>query len=303
MIRQGAAHYDTLRDYAAGYSNDLDFAAANVMAPWVVTGIALGFFKRWDESNAFALGDTSRAVGGPARRLEFLATDPTFNCQPQALECPIDDTERPGLKGDADLNQQAKAAAVVQSCNLASADKAITKAKTVTAEAGLGQWANAANDPVGEIDSVMRTIETNSGRLPNWVVFGASAWERFKNHTKVIGRHPTYVLVGGQVFMPVGLLANPTCKFLVGTMAKQPNPGVNTKTNLIGDDVFIYFASENPTIWDSSWMKRFTVRPNGINEVRTYRDEKVRSDILAVDWSEDLQITCSASAGRITTSG
>jgi hypothetical protein len=299
--RQSASVNDTLRDYAAGYAPDL--AMANFMAPWVLTGISKGNYKLWDAGDAFALFDTSRAVGGPANRIEFLATDPFFNCQPQGLEATLDDTERPGSGGVSDLNEQAKASAIVQLANLASADRIATKAKTVTAAVNFGQWANAANDPVAEIDAMMGTIETAIGRSPNRIAFGTTAWKRFKNHQKVKERHPTYVLVEGEIFMAVGLLANPACKILVATAAKQPNPGVNDKTNLLGDDVFIFWAADQPTIWDPSWMKRFTVRANGINEVRIYRDDRVRSDILAVDWSEDLQITCASSAGRITTQG
>ena len=55
---------------------------------------ATGQYKSFDDKNTFQVVDTSRAVGGPARRLEFAASDPTYNCLPQALEIAIDDHER-----------------------------------------------------------------------------------------------------------------------------------------------------------------------------------------------------------------
>jgi hypothetical protein len=40
----------------------------------------------------------------------------------------------------------------------------------------------------------------------------------------------------------------------------------------------------------------------GVDNVRVYRAESNRSDILAVDWSEDIIVTSSACGRRITVS-
>ena len=84
----------TLTNYARGIAQDLRSSLADFIAPEVIVTAATGQYKDFSDKNAFQILDTSRAVGGPARRLEFAATDPTYNCLPQALEIPIDDHER-----------------------------------------------------------------------------------------------------------------------------------------------------------------------------------------------------------------
>jgi hypothetical protein len=40
----------------------------------------------------------------------------------------------------------------------------------------------------------------------------------------------------------------------------------------------------------------------GVDVVRTYRDDAARSDILAVDWSEDIRVTSPVCARKLTAS-
>jgi hypothetical protein len=84
----------TLTNYARGLAQDISTSLANFLAPEVVVPAATGQYKSFDDKNTFQVVDTSRAVGGPAKRLEFAASDPTYNCLPQALEIAIDDHER-----------------------------------------------------------------------------------------------------------------------------------------------------------------------------------------------------------------
>ncbi|MFU8849294.1 MAG: hypothetical protein ACNA77_11335, partial [Opitutales bacterium] len=106
----------TLTNYARGLSQDLRSSLADFIAPEVIVPAATGQYKSFDDKNAFQILDTSRAVGGPARRLEFAASDPTYNCLPQALEIPIDDHERDEAgRGDPLGIEQAKTQTLVSS--------------------------------------------------------------------------------------------------------------------------------------------------------------------------------------------
>jgi hypothetical protein len=49
-------------------------------------------------------------------------------------------------------------------------------------------------------------------------------------------------------------------------------------------------------------MKTFRLRRGGVDVVRTYRDDAARSDILAVDWSEDIRVTSPVCARKLTAS-
>lgn len=47
-------------------------------------------------------------------------------------------------------------------------------------------------------------------------------------------------------------------------------------------------------------MSTFRTRRGGVDVVRTYREESSRSDVLAVDWTEDIKLTSAISTKRIS---
>ena len=49
-------------------------------------------------------------------------------------------------------------------------------------------------------------------------------------------------------------------------------------------------------------MKTFRTRRGGVDSVRTYRENSSRSDVLAVDWTEDIKLISVISAKRISVS-
>jgi len=51
---------------------------------------------------------------------------------------------------------------------------------------------------------------------------------------------------------------------------------------------------------DPSFAKCFTTGRGGVTSVRTYRDERSRSDIIAVDWTRQFAITNTEAVKRLT---
>ena len=72
--------------------------------------------------------------------------------------------------------------------------------------------------------------------------------------------------------------------------------------NIIGQQLVIFHASQSPTLYDPSFMKTFRLRRGGVDVVRMYREDAARSDILAVDWSEDIRVTSSVCARKVNAS-
>lgn len=64
--------------------------------------------------------------------------------------------------------------------------------------------------------------------------------------------------------------------------------------------MFIFFTSPAPDQYDASFMKVFSTGENTIESARTYREERSRSDIVAVDWSRDIKVASTISARRLT---
>ena len=153
MSKFGTSTYsETLKQYAYGIAQDTKSALADFIAPRVPVGAATGQFKKFDDKNAFQVYDTARAVGGPANRISFEATDGTFNCKANALEIAIDDQERLAA-GDQDAAlEEAKTRTVVISAGLAR-EKKVIDLMTNGLSAAATWDSTGSNDPIVAIDA------------------------------------------------------------------------------------------------------------------------------------------------------
>ena len=305
MGRNTTAQYSaTLKTYAFGVAQDTASKIADFISPRCQVGVGVGQYKKFDDKNAFQIYDTSRALGGKATRIKFEATDPTYNCKPNALEAPIDDTERNNA-GDAQTAlEEAKTRTLVVNAAASREKKVIDLVKdSVAAVANKGVWSGAASDPIDELDEQIESIATATGMMPNAMVLGLGAWRVLKNHPSVIKRMP-----GAQVAVPdikilAGFLLNPQIEIRVGLLSRDTTKFGKDKAavNIVGAECFIFLRSENPTQYDPSFSKTFSIGATGVEDVYTYREEP-RCDILAVDWSEDTQVVSTACARRISIS-
>lgn len=295
----------TLTNYAQGIAQDRRSALADFIAPVVRVAASIGQFKKFSEKNDFLVYNTARAVGGAATRIVFDASDATYNCLPQALEIAIDDAER-AASGDDQLGiEQSKVASVVSAAILAHEDQVFSSIKSaVSAVGGVGVWSSASNDPVAEIDAQIETIATNTGIMPNRIVFGLGAWTKFRNHPKVVAKFPGSAIIGVTTQQAASLLLNPGIEVRVGVLGKDSTKLGQTKsgTNVVGSEVFVFIGNDSPTVYDPSFAKTFMAGAGGVTSVREYRDESARSDIYAVDWARDIEVVSTACVKRITCS-
>lgn len=305
MSRASRFHV-TLTNYARGLSQDLSSSLADFIAPEVIVPAATGQFKSFDDKNAFQVLDTSRAVGGPARRLEFAASDPTYNCLPQALEIPIDDHERDESgQGDPLEIEKAKTLTLVSSALVSHEAKVFgSVASSVSPVVGIGGWSGATNDndPIAEIDAQIEALATDTGMLPNRMVIGLPAWALIRHNPQVIARFPGAASVGVTLAQFASLLLNPDIEIKVGVLSRDENKWGKAKSakNIVGSELYLFHGRSRPTLYDPSFMKTFRTRRGGVDVVRIYREESSRSDVLAVDWTEDIKVTSAICARRIT---
>jgi len=296
---------DTLRNYAYGIAQDTTSAIADFLAPRVPVGAATGMYKKFDDKNTFQVPKTRRALGGPATRIKFEGTDETFNCEPNALEISIDDAER-DRAGDSDQQlEEAKIRTTVIQAALARETLVLDLAKErLAAVSGMGNWSSDTVDPVVEIDKLIAEIANATGQMPNALALGLSTWAIIKNHPKVLGRRPgaNNSTCGLPDF--ASMLLNPGIHFRVTLLSKDVNKwgkGKDAKS-IIGGDLYLFVRSANPTQFDPSFMKTFSIGNTSVEEVRQYREEGSRSDVFAIDWSEQVQVVAPVCARRITLS-
>ncbi|HYE29791.1 MAG TPA: hypothetical protein VEH27_00040 [Methylomirabilota bacterium] len=303
-VRRQASFNPTLTNYGQGVAQDLKTALAEFMAPTVQVGSTVGQYKKYDDKNAFQIHETERAVGGAARRIEFSSTDPVYNCRPHALEIPIDDSETDAAGEQATSLRMSKTKTLVTSAVLSRENRVITIAKGLTAAAGKGVWSNTSTDPVAELDEQIEAIATKTGMMPNRIVFGLGGWRVFRNHPKVVAKQPGAALIGVTEDQAAKMLLNPGISIKVGVLSKDTSKfgAAATKVNIVGAEVFIFIASDSPTEYDPSWLKTFSGARGSVSSVREYYDDRARSQILAVDFSEQIVQVSDISAARLTIS-
>ena len=289
---------ETLKNYAFGIAQDVKTTLADFIAPRVPVGMGSGQFKKFDEKNAFQVYDTARAVGGPATRMEFNADDEYFNCAANALEATIDDQEREKA-GDAQTAlEEAKVRTLVINAALAREKKVFDLIKK---SVSVASTSSGDDDPIDLIDAEIEAIANATGLLPNRMVIGLGAWRKIKNHAEVLKRQSGTSNKGVSLDVFAGMLLNPTIDIRVGVMAYDTAKmgKAAAKQNVVGSEIFIFHGNDNPTQYDPGFAKTFSIGANSVEDVRMYREEKVRSDILAVDWSEDVKVISTLCAKRI----
>lgn len=307
MGKLGTSTYvETLKNYAYGVAQDVKTSLADFIAPRCPVGVGTGKFKKFDDKNAFQVYATARPVGGKATRIEFLASDGDFNCSPNALEVAIDDQERVQAGSADSALEEAKTRTLVINAALAREKKIFDLVKSgVTAAASKGAWSSDADaEPIDEIDEQIEAIATATGMMPNRMVIGLGAWRILKNHANVIDRIKGTQSKGLDLAGLASMLLNPNIEIRVGVLSVDATKMGKTasKTNLVGSEIFLFHGNDNPTQYDPGFAKTFSIGTNSVESVRMYRDEGCRSDILAVDWSEDVKVVSTICAKRITVS-
>ena len=165
-------------------------------------------------------------------------------------------------------------------------------------------WSSASNDPIAEIDAAIESIATATGQMPNRVVFGLPAWTKFRNHPKVVAKFPGAGVIGVTTGQAQALLLNPGIEVKIGLLGKDAAKlgAAKSSSNVVGSEVFVFCASDSPTVYDPSFAKTFMAGNGGITAVRQYRDEGARSDVFAIDWARDIKVVAAGCARRITVS-
>ena len=296
-----ATYKETLKQYAFGIEQDVKSSLADFIAPRVPVGTGTGTYKKFDSQGAFQIYDTRRAVGGRANRIHFDADDPTFNCEANALEIPIDDQERAKAGDKQQALEEARSRTLVISGCLAREKKVVDTAFATISAADT--WDHTGDtDIVSAIDAQLVAMAKATGRMPNRMVIGLNPWTWVKNHKSVLDRHSPTNGKGVSLEGFAAMLAVPGIDIRVAVLSydKSKKPKNADKEFVFGNDILMFYANENPTEFDPSFMKTFSIGNQSVEDVYTYRADDCRSDILAVDWSEDVEVISNLCAKRIS---
>ena len=298
-----------LREFAQGAAQSAIMPVADFLAPTVEVSTSVGRYKKYTEKDRFRIPNTLRAIGGRATELRFEASDETYNCEPHALDYPVDNLEKLE-SGDLENALREGAVAVAEVAALAH-EKGVIDAALAAAGAGTGKHWNASADPVSDIDdAILEVIKAAKyGSLMGvGVLFGASAWVVFKNQALVRGR---FVVGNGA---KGGNLAVPTESGASDLFVGRPDvrtsymvyddaaAGVAEDVKFLLDTTVLVFARRpNPTRRDPSFMKTFRLMGKYMVPSSYVRDDG-RVEVAKFDWSEDVRVTNSAAVKRLVVS-
>ena len=298
-----------LREFAQGAAQSAIMPVADFLAPTVEVPTSVGRYKKYTEKDRFRIPNTLRSIGGRATELRFEVSDETFNCEPHALDYPVDNLEK--LESEDLENALREGAVAVAEVAALSHEKSVIDAAMTAAGAGTAKvWGDSA-DPVADLDGAILDVikAAKYGSLMGvGVLFGASAWVLFKNQSKVRGR---FVIGNGG---KGGNLAVPTednaGQLFVGTPQVRTSymvfdnaaPGVAEDVKFLLDATVLVFARRpNPTRRDPSFMKSFRLMGKYMVPSSYMRDDG-RVEVAKFDWSEDVRVTNSAAVKRLNVS-
>lgn len=298
-----------LREFAQGAAQSAIMPVADFLAPTVEVPTSVGRYKKYTEKDRFRIPSTLRSIGGRATELRFEVSDETFNCEPHALDYPVDNLEK--LESEDLENALREGAVAVAEVAALSHEKSVIDAAMNAAGAGTAKVWGASADPVSDVDSAILDVIKSAkyGSLMGvGVLFGASAWCLFKNQDKVRGR---FVIGNGG---KGGNLAVPTednaGQLFVGTPQVRTSymvfdnaaPGVAEDVKFLLDTTVLVFARRpNPTRRDPSFMKSFRLMGKYMVPSSYMRDDG-RVEVAKFDWSEDVRVTNSAAVKRLNVS-
>lgn len=305
---------ETLRQYAQGAAQKATAPVADFLAPTVEVGSPTGYYKIYSERNRFQLPSTKRALGGRAVELVFSASDGQYNLTPHAIDCPVDNLER---LGDSDLENSLmeSADACAEVGGLVHEKEVIDLALSTVGAGTDSNFTSGSVDPIDVIDQaimdVMKAAQCGS-LMGIGVLFGTTAWKRYKNNANVKARFVgggggkgKAANEGGSSLVTPNLdavtalqLGNPEARMsLLSYDAAAPGKAASM-TFVLDTAILVFARAANPTRRDPSFMKTF--RPRGQWMVPgSYLRDDGRVEVAKMDWLSDPKVTNSAAAIRI----
>jgi hypothetical protein len=299
-----------LKEFAQGAAQDAIMPVADFLAPTVPVPTSVGRFKVYTEKNRFRIPNTLRALGGRATELRFEATDSTFNCEPHALDYPVDNLEQLEAEGLENVLREG-AVAVAEVAALAH-EKTVIDAGVAAVGPGTAKVWNDAADPIQDIDDAILAVIKSCGYgslMGVGILFGATAWNIFKNQLKV--RNRFVVGSGGKngvgFAVPTEQSANqlfvgtPECRVSYMVYDTTPEGQAASLSFILDGSVLIFARKPSPTRRDPSFMKTFRLMDKYMVPGSYVRDDG-RVEVAKFDWSEDVKVTNSAAATRLNVS-
>ncbi len=293
-----------LREYSQGAAQSATSAVADFIAPTVPVGTSVGRFKKWTQKHRFRIPETLRAPGDRATQVGFTGQDKTYNCEPHALDFPVDNLEK--VESDDLMNILQEGADMIADIAALAHEKAVVDTALDAAGGGTALSIGGGDDIVDQLDKdILDVIKAaRYGALMGvGVVIGAGAWRVVKNHPSVRSRFVAGSSKKFSVpeFSDFGemLIAKPDVRVSLMVIDEAAEGLEEDIEFVLNGDILVFARRDQPTRLDPSFMKTFRLRGQWMVPGSYQRDDG-RVEVAKFDWSEQIQVTNEAAVKRRT---
>lgn len=298
MFEKSDGFNQILTEYAQNaYLNpEEEVDLSRLFFPSLKVGAVTGRFDKYAFEAALTAVDTTLARDNSARRLQLDKTPDYWDCQPQGLE--ISAWKPSLLQDDARLIREDNLRTLMSAQFVSRQKTAVDAVKNgLTDHADLGGWkTDKTRDIIQDVEALCNSVVNGTGRKPNTLVMGHSAWASIRNADQFVNR------ISGLSFelTSQAFLDAISYKGLRLVIADSMAMIDGKMTELLANDVIALYNEESPTRSDLSFGKEFTLSPNG-PEVISYEEHGLNI-VDTLMWSSDRKITNSAAAARLVIS-
>lgn len=294
MFEKSQGFHEYLTAYAQGiYANpDEELDIHRLLFPTVKVAANTGRYDTYASDPALTAVDTILARDGSPRRIQLDKRPDFWDCKPNALE--IINFKPDLLQDDADQQKEDSLRTLMSAQFTTRQVEAVSLVKkAIKAVTGVGNWSAEGADPIKDLDALCKAVSHGCGKAPNTMLMGMSAWAALRNHPAVLSR-----IQGQTAGASEEQLANAlTYKGITIKVATNMAIIDGEMTELLANDIMVYYREEVPTRSDMSFGKEFTLSEDG-PEVLEY-EEKCVNVVDTLMWSSDTKVANAAAMARL----
>lgn len=280
---------------------------ADMLAPVVTVPKQANHYAIFDRADKIRRPSTLRTPGTRATRVDQNVSSDTYFAENYALYSPVTLEDRENA--DPIYLSQIINNRVEFLTDLLMLDWEV-RATTLITSGSVGNNASVASewdiagDPLGDINSMIDTVQDACGLRPNRIAFGLAAWKSFRRDSTV--RNLIFGLNNGGGYPSTDQVKNVLEVDMVLIGGAYQNTGdeglTESLSKIWSDNVIIYYAPPGPSMERASFMYSFRWVTGALPNMQAERhafDTRTKSEDIEVGYYQDETITASEYGGMI----
>ena len=295
----GSVHVDTyLTDVSVAYLQSSTGFVADRVFPRVPVQKQSGLIATYNQGDFLRDEVEKRAAGDSAVQIGYRTGSTSYIADEWAAEHAIDDQ----LRANADVPYSPEEDAsrfLTQKMMIKREREWVTNffstgnlwtgssdAADLVSGTDFTAWSNAASTPIEDVETRQRTVQSNTGFLPNKLVLGAQTFTDLKNHPDIVDRikYTSSEPVSAQL---IARLMGVEEVLITSAVYDTVQEGVTSNPNFIGDDdALLVYAPPSPSLLTPSGGYTFTwsglIGSNEGQVIDVRREDGHVSDVVRV---------------------